>query len=208
MEMTEQTETGNGLHTGYRAFEVIRKLFVYLLAILIVAAALLFAADKSPDKSLFGYRYYIVLTDSMVPEFASGDMVIVKRCGAESIAVGDIITFNPSSSGAAYLTHRVTEKLENYEGTGVTCFRTKGDANDAEDTFLIDESRLIGEVQFHVPRLGFIIRFVQLRWYFVVPLLILSIVFFELMRHYFEMRQEEEEETDTQAGNNQMGGSL
>lgn len=180
--------------TGYRVFSAVRTVFVYLLAACIVLAAVLFAVNRSPDKSLFGFRYYVVLTDSMAPAFRSGDMVFVKRCAADSIAEGDIITFNPSSDSDAYLTHRVTEKLPDYQGTGVTCFRTKGDANDTADSFLIDESRVIGVVAGSVPRLGLVIRFVQLRWYFVVPIIIMLFVFFGLLKKYFEMQNEGEDE--------------
>lgn len=172
---------------GYKVFSVVRTIFVYLLALLIIIAAMLFAADKSPNKSMFGYRYYTVLTDSMVPEFYSGDMVFVKLSNADSINTGDVITFNPSSGSDAYLTHRVTEKIDDYQGSGVTCFRTKGDANDSEDSFLIDEERVIGKVQFHVPKMGIIVRFVQLRWYFIVPLIVLLIIFFKLMKYYFTL---------------------
>lgn len=186
---------------GYIAFSLARKIFVYLLSLFIVVAALFFATDRSPTKSLFGYRYYVVLTDSMKPEFSSGDMAFVKITGADNIEENDIITFNPSSGGTAYLTHRVTEKLTNYEGTGVTCFKTKGDANDSEDSFLIDESRLIGKVQFSVPKLGIIVRLVQLRWYFVLPILVMIILFFELMKYYFKLKAENDEAVaDTSVG--------
>ena len=184
----ESTETvSKNSSVGFRVFSIMRKVFIYLLSLFIIIAAILFAADKSPNKSLFGYRHYTVLTDSMKPEFSSGDMVFVKVTGAGSINEGDIITFNVSSDSDAYLTHRVTQKIEDYQGTGVTCFRTKGDANNSEDSFLIDESRVIGKVKFHVPKLGLIIRFVQLRWYFILPLIILIIVFFKLMIYYFTL---------------------
>ncbi len=175
---------------GFRAFSIMRKIFIYLLSFFIIIAAILFTADKSPDKSLFGYRHYVVLTDSMEPEFSSGDMVFVKVSGANSVKEGDIITFNVSSESDAYLTHRVTQRLENYKGTGVTCFRTKGDANNTEDSFLVDESRVIGKVRFHVPKLGFIIRFVQMKWYFILPIIMLLIVFFKLMIYYFSLRDD------------------
>lgn len=174
--------------SGYRIFSIVRSIFVYLLALVILIAAAFFAADKSPNKTLFGFRYYTVLTDSMVPEFRSGDMVFVKLTDADKIEKGDIITFNPSSGSEAYLTHRVTDKITDYEGTGVTCFRTKGDANDSEDSFLIDEGRVIGTVQFHLPKLGLIMRFLQLRWYFVAPLIIMLFIFFGLMKKYFELK--------------------
>jgi len=179
-------ENDNEVHTsrGYKILSVARSVFIYLLAVGIIVAALLFAASNSPNKSLFGYRYYTVLTPSMEPAYKVGDMVFVKIENADVINVGDVITFNPSSDGGAYLTHRVTEKIEDYEGSGVTCFRTKGDANDSEDTFLIDEGRVIGRVKLGIPKLGYVVRFAQLRWYFIVPLIILVLVFFKLMGVY------------------------
>ena len=183
--------TGKSISKGFYVYTIVRKFFIYCLSVFIVVAAIFFAASRSPNKSLFGFRYYIVLTDSMVPEFSSGDMVFVKRTGAEKIKEGDIITFNPSSGSDAYLTHRVTKKIPDYENTGVTCFKTKGDANNSEDSFLIDESRVIGKVQFHVPKLGVIVRFVQLRWYFILPLIALLFVFFKMMKYYFDLKGKE-----------------
>ena len=185
-------QTAPAKSTGYKVFSVVRSVFVYLFAAAIIIAALLFASDKSPQKSVFGYRYYNVLTPSMEPTYSVGDMVFVKLCGADAVKVGDVITFNPSQGGEAYLTHRVVEKIENTDNTNVTCFRTKGDANDSEDSFRIDEGRLIGVVKFSVPKLGTIVRFVQLKWYFVVPLIALVGLFFYLMQLYFAGGDDEE----------------
>ena len=153
---------------------------------MIIAAAVLFAFNNSPSKKLFGFRYYTVLTPSMTPTYNVGDVVFVKLTSSDDINIDDVITFNPSADSDAYLTHRVSEKIENYEGTGVVCFRTKGDANDSEDSFLIDEDRVIGVVRFSIPKIGYIIRFVQLRWYFVVPIAIMLVVLVRLMRIYFD----------------------
>ena len=68
--------------------------------------------------------------------------------------------------------------------TGVTCFKTKGDYNDVEDSFLIEESRVIGKVEFSVPKLGYIIRFFQLRWYYAVGLIISVLIFFKTSKMY------------------------
>ena len=189
-------ENDNEVHTsrGYKILSVARSVFIYLLAAGIIIAALLFAASNSPNKSLFGYRYYTVLTPSMEPAYKVGDMVFVKIENADVINVGDVITFNPSSGSDAYLTHRVTQKFENYQGTGVTCFKTKGDANDAEDSFLIDEKRVIGVAKLGIPKIGYIVRFVQLKWYFVVPLVILIIVFFTLVGMYLSPSEKNAEE--------------
>ena len=191
-EDTIEVEQTEGSSAGYRVFRVARTIFVYLLSAAIIIGALLFAGSATPNKSLFGYRYYTVLTPSMEPAYSVGDMVFVKIENADNINVGDVITFNPSSDGNAYLTHRVVEKLPDYQGTGVTCFKTKGDANDSDDSFLIDESRVVGTVKFGIPVMGYVVRFVQLRWYFIVPIIILIIVFFKLIGIYLGPRKKKE----------------
>lgn len=156
----------------------------------------MFSFSTSEDKALFGYRYYTVLTGSMSPTYNVGDMIFVQLKESKDINVGDVITFNPSQDSDAYLTHRVTEKIENYEGSGVTCFRTQGDANNAQDSFLIDEQRVIGTVNFGIPMIGYVVRFVQLRWYLILPVVIMIAVFFQLLKRYFLMGKDEDEEQD------------
>lgn len=181
---------------GAKVFDIIFTVFVYLLAAAILIGAVLFSFSTSPDKALFGYRYYTVLTGSMSPTYKVGDMIFVKISDASELNVGDVITFNPSQDSDAYLTHRISEKLDNYEGTGVTCFRTKGDANDVGDSFLIDSSRVIGKVTFGIPGLGYVVRFVQLRWYLIVPVVIMIGAFFLLLKRYFLMGKEDDEDDD------------
>lgn len=184
---------------GTRIVGLFRMILIYGLAIAIIGGAVLFATNQNPNKSLFGYRYYTVLTPSMTPTYKVGDLVFVKLCHADAVSVGDVITFHPSRDGDAYLTHRVVEKHDNYQGTNLTAFRTKGDANESADSFLIDEERLIGTVEFHIPKVGYIIRFIQLRWYFVVPLIVMLFVFFELLDRYFEGEEDTVDETAEEA---------
>ena len=176
---------------GYLAYAIVRKIILYLFCAGIIIAAILFAVSKTPKKSIFGYRYYTVKTPSMESKYKVGDLVFVKVEGADKIEVGDVITFNPSSGSEAYLTHRVTQKMSDYQNTGVTCFRTKGDANDAEDSFLVDEDRVIGAVKFRIPKLGYIIRFIQLRWYFILPLALMLWMSLRLMKMYFSSQDED-----------------
>lgn len=189
----DENQTENRGKAG-KIIGIIRTVFIYVLSACILIVAVLFAFNASPNKSIFGFRYYTVLTGSMEPELSVGDLIFVQLKNAENINVNDVITFNPSSEGDAYLTHRVTEKIEDYQGTGVTCFRTKGDANNTEDSFLIDEERVIGTVSFHIPVLGYVIRFVQLRWYIIIPIIIMIFVFFHLLKVYFSDDKDEEKD--------------
>ena len=180
---------------GYLVYAIVRRLIVLLFCIALIGGAVLFAANTSPNKSLLGYRYYTVITPSMEPNYNVGDLVFVKVGGVRSIEVGDVITFDPSSDGKAYLTHRVTQKLSDYQNTGVTCFRTKGDANNTEDSFLVDEDRVIGRVTFRIPKLGYFIRFVQLRWYYILALAVMLGIALKLLKMYFSAADEETQDT-------------
>ena len=190
---TTQDEKNAEVSVAARIFNVLSTVFVYLLAACILIGAVLFAFDNSPTKSIFGYRYYTVLTPSMSPSYEVGDIVFVHIEDSNTINEGDVITFNPSADSEAYLTHRVTEKIENCEGTGVTCFRTKGDANDSEDSFLIDEEKVIGKAVFGIPKLGYIIRFAQLRWYYIAAITVMIIVFICLLKRYFKTDEEDDD---------------
>lgn len=192
----EAQEEKKKMPVGAKVFDTLFTIFIYLVSAGILFGAVLFSFNTSADKALFGYRYYTVLTGSMSPTYNVGDMVFVQLREPEQINVGDVITFNPSQDSDAYLTHRVTEKLENYEGTGVTCFRTRGDANGAEDTFLIDGDRVIGTVKFGIPFLGYIVRFLIMRWYLIVPIVIMIAFFFQLLKRYFLIGDDDDEEDD------------
>ena len=191
-----QEETSGKLSPGKRALDILADIMVYLISAAIIAGAVLFAFNASPTKSIFGYRYYTVLTPSMTPTYNVGDVIMVKIVSPEDIDVNDVITFNPSRDGTAYLTHRVYEKYEDYEGSGITCFRTKGDANDAEDSFLIEADRVIGKVVFGIPKLGFVVRFVQLRWYYVAAIVVMLFVFIHLLRMYIDMDNDDGEDAE------------
>jgi len=178
-----------------KLFNIIETIVLYILSAIVIVGAVLFAVNTSPNKSIFGYRYYTVLTESMSPNYNVGDVVIVHIEDADTISVGDVITFNPSSDSEAYLTHRVTEKLQNYENSGVTCFKTKGDANSDEDGFLIDERRVVGRVTAGIPKIGYIIRFIQLRWYFTAAIVIMVIVLIKMLKAYFSLSEEDSNES-------------
>ncbi len=173
-----------------KAVSIISDILFYLLLAAIIAAAVLFAGSKSPNKSIFGYRYYDILTGSMEPAYSVGDLIFVKVTDSADINVGDVITFNPGSTDDSYLTHRVAEKLEDYQGTGVICFKTMGDANESEDPFIIDQSRVIGIVKFSIPFLGYIILFVQSHYIMVIIFIVLFSLFFTLLKKLTDVSAE------------------
>lgn len=187
---TDIKETEVELTKTQRVVEIVSDVLFYILLVAIIVSAIMFASSRAPGKSLFGYRYYNVLTGSMEPAYHVGDLIFVKVTDAGSINVGDAVTFNPGATEDSYLTHRVVEKLDNYQGTGVTCFKTRGDANDADDPFIIDESRMIGVVKLRVPLLGYVVKFVQYHYVMIIIFIVLFSIFFTLLKKLTEISAE------------------
>ncbi|WP_455537593.1 signal peptidase I [Terrisporobacter sp.] len=124
-----------------------------LVPILLIILALNLMTTKS-DKlfETIGYRSYTVLSGSMEPEFYPGDIVITKHKTKTNLNVDDIITFRDKYG--VIITHRIIE--ETPEG-----YITKGDNNNVEDSEIITEDNIIGEVKFSIPKVGYVIDFLS-----------------------------------------------
>lgn len=91
-----------------------------------------------------------VLSGSMKPEFDTYDLIAVKTVPSSSLKKGDIITFR---SGKDLITHRISD-IE-YKN-GKVQFKTRGDANNAEDENYVDSSDLVGKYVLSIPYGGIV----------------------------------------------------
>jgi signal peptidase len=102
----------------------------------------------------FGGKWIMVLSGSMTPALQVGGLVLVMPVKPASVDIGDILVHNPPGYPDVMIAHRVVEKLE-----GDTLeFRTKGDANEEADTYLVGEEQVVGTVLYHIPQLAYIIN--------------------------------------------------
>ena len=136
-------------------------LCVILIPILIINITLIFKSYTAKDEvpKIGGYCPLIVLTGSMEPEISSGDLIIVKQIDGSDVKVGDVIAFfDPDGNGKSVLTHRVNQILD--EG-GKLSFKTKGDANNAEDRLAVDSDKIVGLYIRCIPGAGNAAMFMQ-----------------------------------------------
>ena len=136
-------------------------LCVLLIPILIINCTLIVKSFTSDDVPSFGGKLpLIVLTDSMYPVIESGDLIICQTTDAETIEVGDVISFfDPAGNGTTIVTHRVIEVLEK---DGELAWRTKGDNNNAEDRLTVSASKLVAVYEgFRIPGFGNVALFMQ-----------------------------------------------
>lgn len=136
-------------------------LCVILIPILIINITLITKSYINKDEvpNIGGTFPLIVLTDSMVPEIYSGDLIICSTAEAGDIKVDDVISFfDPVGSGTSIVTHRVIEIVEE---DGEIYFRTQGDNNNTEDKELVPAENLAGVYKMRIAGAGHIAMFMQ-----------------------------------------------
>jgi len=98
-----------------------------------------------------GQRPYTVLSGSMEPAIGTGDVVIVKRISPLQARAGEVVTFSDPDRTGRLITHRVRSAQRR---AGHVSFVTRGDANNAAETWRVAEDGVISRVQYRVPEVG------------------------------------------------------
>lgn len=134
-------------------------------AVLRVVGVLLLLAVLAPfvvqavPQTVGADQSYTVLSGSMEPSISPGDVVVVEDVDASTLERGDVITFRREGETKP-TTHRIVERRETETGPA---FVTKGDANDARDGPTVVPENVVGEVQFVIPLVGYVVRFAGTR---------------------------------------------
>jgi signal peptidase len=99
---------------------------------------------------LSGHRLEAVRSGSMQPTYPVGSLLVVAPVDPASVRTGSALSF-VMPDGAALETHRVVEVMTRADGLA---FRTRGDANRADDPTPVPASAVRGTVRWSVPRGG------------------------------------------------------
>jgi signal peptidase len=136
-----------------------------VIILLMTAALLIFLAPQ------FGWRVDTVSSGSMEPALKAGGIVITRPVEAEDIKVRDTITFR-SPMNEELTSHRVIA----VEAGSSPNFRTKGDANEDADPFILPADKVVGEVCFHLPYFGYAAQFIKTPLGFLLTLCLPGLV--------------------------------
>lgn len=128
--------------------------FTTAVVVLVVLLAILLVGVR-----VVGLQVFTVLSGSMEPTYHVGALVYVKEVDPFQLDSGDVITFMLDEDTVA--THRIVEVVVDEEDSSVVRFRTKGDANEAEDGALIHYKNVIGLPVFTIPKLGYVASYIQ-----------------------------------------------
>lgn len=144
-----------------KVIEVIAIILIYNVILIVISSA-----NKMNFINIFGYKSYIIKTNSMEPTININDVIITKKVEKDEIKTGDVITFMQNGE---VITHRITQIDANGEYT------TKGDNNNIEDTFKIDYENIEGKHVLTIPYLGKVVQALDNKIVFLIITLIVLI---------------------------------
>ena len=146
-----------------KVFSIISKILTVLIVaftvlVMVFTIVSVTTVDRA-DRSIFGYRAYIVMSDSMSDTFQAGDIIfskIVEHDGG-NLQPGTIITFDSEDYGQT-VTHMIREQTTY---NGVPAYITYGTTTGSNDQTPVYASFVTGIYSFRLPKLGYFFNFLK-----------------------------------------------
>ncbi len=144
-------------------------LIITIVAFILIFTVISVTVFEQNERSLFGYKAYIVRSDSMSTAdgdkekgyFSAGDLVIVKEVAPSSLDAGDIISYkstNPENFGET-VTHMIRRRET--DNMGNIGFITYGTDKNIDDTNLVTYDNVLGKYCAKVPKIGSFFAFLK-----------------------------------------------
>ena len=187
-----------------KALNILKSVFTVLIVITAVGMMIFTIISVNTfdrtDRNLFGYKAFIVLSDSMsATDFSAGDLVLVKSVDPYSLQAGDIIAF--SSQNTDSFGEVVTHKIRSIttDANGDTAFVTYGTTTDTDDETPVTFPFIIGKYTSRIPKIGLFFTFLKTVPGYIccilTPFLILIVIqlvnFIKIFRTYKKEQMEE-----------------
>lgn len=149
-----------------KAIRIIKTTMVWLIVALAVFMMIFTIISVTTfnrnDRNLFGYRAYIVQSDSMAAtDFKAGDLIFVKEVDVSTLTEGDIITYisQNSESFGEVITHKIRTVTTDAQGN--LAFVTYGTTTGVDDATLVTAPYVMGKYVSHVAGLGTFFNFLK-----------------------------------------------
>lgn len=168
-----------------KALHIIKNIFVWLVVLMAVCMMIFTVISVNTfdrtDRNLFGYKAFIVLSDSMSKtDFDAGDLVLVKEVDASTLKEGDIISYQSTNmeNYGEIVTHKIRKLTKDAEGN--PGFITYGTTTDTDDENIVTYNFVLGKYQTKLPGVGKFFQFLKTTPGYIVciflPFLILILI--------------------------------
>ena len=187
-----------------KALSIFRTTIVWMVVLLAVFMMIFTVISVTTfnrnDRSLFGYKMYIVNSDSMAAtDFKAGALILVKEVDPSTLKEGDIITFmsQDANSFGETVTHKIRRLTTDAEGN--PAFVTYGTTTGVDDETVVTYPYVLGQYQKRIPGMGMFFNFLKTTpGYFVcifTPFMLIivyeAVNFFNLFRKYKQEQMEQ-----------------
>lgn len=160
-----------------KALRIIKNVLVWTVVVLAVFMMIFTIVSVNTfdrnDRDIFGYRCYIVLSDSMsATDFSAGDLVLIKKVDPTTLEVGDIIAYqsqNTENYGAT-VTHKIRAKTMDENGN--PGFITYGTTTNVDDATVVTFPFILGKYQTSLPKVGTFFQFLKTPQGYIICILI------------------------------------
>ncbi len=160
-----------------KAWNIIKTVFLWLVVIMAVAMMVFTIVSVNTfdrnDRNIFGFRCYIVLSDSMsATDFGAGDLVLVKQVDPTTLQPGDIIAYQSQNSEnyGATVTHKIRQKTT--DANGNPGFITYGTTTGVDDETVVTYPFILGKYQMALPKVGTFFQFLKTPQGYIVCILV------------------------------------
>lgn len=157
-----------------KVLNIVKSILVWAVVVLAVFMMIFTVVSVSTfdrnDRNLFGYRAYIVTSDSMSKSelnaddpihFNAGDLIFVKYVLPNTLVEGDIITYQSQGSEnfGETITHKIRRLTTDAEGN--PGFITYGTNTGVDDTTVVTYPYILGKYQGKAPGVGHFFSFLK-----------------------------------------------
>lgn len=166
--------------------KILKILFMLVRAVvtlfIVLIVSVIFVQRISNNKvTLGGYSVFTIITESMLPKYEVGDMLLAKKISSDKIKIGDDLVYlgKEGSFSDKIVTHQVIDVvLEN----GKYSYHTKGLANNIEDP-VVSEEQVYGVVIYKLNILSMLSKLVNnvYGFYFLIFIPFVVMIFFEVI---------------------------
>lgn len=160
-----------------KAWDIISTVLVWIVVVIAVAMMIFTIVSVNTfdrnDRDLFGFKAFIVRSDSMSKtDFDAGDLILVKEVDPSTLVEGDIITYQ--SQGTENYGEIVTHKIRRLETApdGQPGFRTYGTTTDTDDPTVVTYSFVLGKHAGTLPKVGYFFDFLKTTPGYIVCILL------------------------------------
>lgn len=169
------------------------KFFATVILVMLLAVIIVQRVSKN-NIALGGFRVFLIVSESMAPDYLIGDILISHNLPAKDIELGDRITYlgKDGPMRGLIVTHTVMDMREE---NGEHFFTTQGLQNDIADPE-ISEKDVYGKVVYRTVIFSFFGRLMNNAYAYYGIFLVIGILFsYQVISGYVFNRRDEEEKS-------------